>query len=217
MPVRLRAQVQEVLPEQGGVSVARGVISPRILTAVYRARHRAARQAHHGSRAADVPALRQRPEFVAQALVDWLKAEGVSTAHIQPGKPWQNGLNESFNGKLRDECLDMEWFPNRREAVVVIEAFRKKYNEQRPHSSLDYRTPLEFKALVSQRTANSAPQPHAVAATSTALPWRVPRRVQLPSSSEGRKRPRIGVRTSGRSDGDRQPSRVPEGTTRTTR
>ena len=54
-------------------------------------------------------------------------------------------LNESFNGKFRDECLDMEWFPNRREAVVVIEQFRRRYNQVRPHSSLGYRTPFEYK------------------------------------------------------------------------
>lgn len=90
------------------------------------------------------------PEFVAQALVDWLKSEGVETAHTAPGKPWQNGLNESFNGKLRDECLDMEWFPNRREAVVIIEGYRVKYNEERPHSSLGYLTPMEFKKLVEE-------------------------------------------------------------------
>jgi len=72
----------------------------------------------------------------------------VSTAYSAPGKPWQNGLNESFNGKLRDECLDTEWFPNRREAVVVIEEFRKHYNQVRPHSSLGYRTPHEYKRLL---------------------------------------------------------------------
>jgi putative transposase len=88
------------------------------------------------------------PEFVAQAVQDWFKEEGVSTAYSAPGKPWQNGLNESFNGKLRDECLDTEWFPNRREAVVVIEEFRKHYNQVRPHSSLGYRTPHEYKRLL---------------------------------------------------------------------
>ena len=57
-------------------------------------------------------------------------------------------MNESFNGKFRDECLDTEWFPNRREAVVVIEEYRKQYNDVRPHSSLGYRTPHEFKRLL---------------------------------------------------------------------
>ena len=63
---------------------------------------------------------------------------------IVPGKPWQNGLNESFNGKLRDECLNAEWFRSRAEARVIIEDFRKHYNEVRPHSSLGYQTPAAF-------------------------------------------------------------------------
>jgi putative transposase len=88
------------------------------------------------------------PEFVAQALRDWFTAEGISTAYSAPGKPWQNGLNESFNGKFRDECLNAEWFLNRREALVVIEGYRKSYNAVRPHSSLGYRTPHEFKRLL---------------------------------------------------------------------
>ncbi len=88
------------------------------------------------------------PEFIAQAVQDWLAAEGIETAYIAPGKPWQNGLNESFNGKFRDECLDAEWFPTRKEAVVVIEAYRDEYNSFRPHSSLGDRTPLEFTRLL---------------------------------------------------------------------
>ena len=62
-----------------------------------------------------------------------------------PGKPWQNGTDESFNGKLRDECLSLEWFRSRREAAVIIEAWRRHYNAVRPHSSLNYMTPHEFK------------------------------------------------------------------------
>ena len=78
-------------------------------------------------------------------MLRWLAAEGINTAHIDPGKPWQNGLDESFNGKFRDECLNMEWFRNRREATAIIESWRKHYNEVRPHSSLAYLTPREFK------------------------------------------------------------------------
>jgi putative transposase len=70
---------------------------------------------------------------------------GIETALIDPGKPWQNGTDESFNGKLRDECLGMEWFRNRAEAATVIETFRAHYNAVRPHSSLGYLTPNEFK------------------------------------------------------------------------
>jgi putative transposase len=86
------------------------------------------------------------PEFVAKEVKDWLKKSGVETAYIDAGKPWQNGLNESFNGKLRDECLNLEWFRNRAEAKVVIEQWRKHYNEKRPHSSLGYKTPAQFRA-----------------------------------------------------------------------
>jgi putative transposase len=86
------------------------------------------------------------PEFVAKQGKQWLNRSGVETAYIDSGKPWQNGLNESFNGKLRDECLNLEWFKNRAEAKVVIEQWRKQYNEQRRHSSLGYKTPAQFRA-----------------------------------------------------------------------
>lgn len=87
------------------------------------------------------------PEFVSTAVLTWLTAAGIRTAHIEPGKPWQNGSNESFNGKFRDECLSVEWFRSRAEATVLIEAWRKHYNHVRPHSSLDYRTPRAFRRL----------------------------------------------------------------------
>ena len=85
------------------------------------------------------------PEFVAAAVLRWLTDEKIETAHIAPGKPWQNGTDESFNGKLRDECLNIEWFRSRREAAAIIESWRRHYNEVRPHSSLAYLTPEEFK------------------------------------------------------------------------
>ena len=83
-------------------------------------------------------------EFVSKAILEWLEKSGIETALIDPGKPWQNGMDESFNGKFRDECLSLEWFRSRREAKVIIETWRRHYNEVRPHSSLDYLTPLEF-------------------------------------------------------------------------
>jgi putative transposase len=86
------------------------------------------------------------PEFVSTALLRWARDEGIDMAIIEPGKPWQNGCTESFNGKFRDECLSLEWFRSRAEAKVVIEIWRKHYNEVRPHSSLGYLTPNEFKA-----------------------------------------------------------------------
>ena len=86
------------------------------------------------------------PEFVSRAILQWLLAAGIDTALIDPGKPWQNGTDESFNGKFRDECLNVEWFRTRAEATIVIEQWRRHYNDVRPHSSLGYLTPQEFRA-----------------------------------------------------------------------
>lgn len=85
------------------------------------------------------------PEFVSRAILQWLTTAGIGTAFIDPGKPWQNGADERFNGRLRDECLSLEWFRSRAEAMIVIENWRHHYNAVRPHSSLNYLTPHEFK------------------------------------------------------------------------
>ena len=81
------------------------------------------------------------PEFTAEALREWLAKLDVKTLFIAPGSPWENGYNESFNGKLRDELLNGEIFDTLLEAKVLIEMWRKEYNEVRPHSSLGYRPP----------------------------------------------------------------------------
>ena len=81
------------------------------------------------------------PEFIARALKIWALLNHSETSTIDPGKPWQNGSVESFNGTLRRECLNGEWFSNLREARIVIEQWRWEYNHQRPHSSLRYKTP----------------------------------------------------------------------------
>jgi putative transposase len=81
------------------------------------------------------------PEFVAEELRKWLAKVGTGTLYIEPGSPWENGYCESFNGKLRDECLNGEIFYSLREAQVVIEKWRVHYNTLRPHSSLGYRPP----------------------------------------------------------------------------
>ena len=86
------------------------------------------------------------PEFIARALREWLQENGSQTIYIDPGSPWQNPFCESFNGKFRDECLNMNVFYTLNEARVLIEGFRRLYNSERPHSSLHYLTPLEFKA-----------------------------------------------------------------------
>lgn len=86
------------------------------------------------------------PEFIATAILRWLQTTPTETAFIDPGKPWQNGTDESFNGKFRNECLTLEWFRNRIEAKVSIEQWRRHYNDVRPHMSLGDLTPNEFKA-----------------------------------------------------------------------
>ena len=96
------------------------------------------------------------PEFVSKAVLKWLLQSNIDTALIDPGKPWQNGADESFNGKFRDECLSLEWFRNRTEAKIVIENWRRHYNEVRPHSSLSYQTPVEFKSKRSSTNPNGA-------------------------------------------------------------
>jgi putative transposase len=80
-------------------------------------------------------------EFTATAVCEWLGRLGVETLFIEPGSPWENGYNESFNGKLRDELLNGEIFYTLTEAKVLIERWRQQYNTFRPHSSLGYRPP----------------------------------------------------------------------------
>lgn len=81
------------------------------------------------------------PEFIAQAVRDWIAAVGAKTAYIEPGSPWENGYCESFNGRFRDELLNGEIFYSLREAQIIIEEWRKHYNTKRPHSALGYRPP----------------------------------------------------------------------------
>jgi len=81
-------------------------------------------------------------EFTSKATREWIGGVGVKTAYIEPGSPWENGYNESFNGKLRDELLNTEIFYTLKEAQVLIEQWRKHYNEVRPHSALGYKPPV---------------------------------------------------------------------------
>lgn len=82
-------------------------------------------------------------EFTSNTVLKWCHERGQKWEYIQPGKPHQNGNAESFNGKLRDECLNENWFTNLEEARRLIEKWREEYNGQRPHSALDRRTPNE--------------------------------------------------------------------------
>lgn len=96
------------------------------------------------------------PEFISKAVLKWMSDSGIDTALIDPGKPWQNGANESFNGKFRDECLGMQWFKNRIDAKVAIEDWRQMFNEVRPHSSLKNLTPAEYARRISTRSPEQA-------------------------------------------------------------
>lgn len=93
------------------------------------------------------------PEFRGRALAAWSEERGVRLEFIQPGKPVQNAYVESFNGRLRDECLNANWFTSLSDARRKIETWRQDYNQQRPHSSLDYLPPAEFARKVAEMTA----------------------------------------------------------------
>jgi putative transposase len=87
------------------------------------------------------------PEFVSRRLPAWCAQKRVLLRYIDPGKPMQNGHAESFNGRLREECLHTNWFLHLADARRIIESWRQDYNAQRPPSALAYRTPQEFAAL----------------------------------------------------------------------
>jgi putative transposase len=91
------------------------------------------------------------PEFTSRHFLAWCEERKIQLIHIQPGRPMQNGRAESFNGRLRDECLNANWFPTLMEAQQKVEQWRSEYNLERPHSSLGYLTPAEF--------ADTAPSP----------------------------------------------------------
>jgi putative transposase len=93
------------------------------------------------------------PEFRGRALAAWSEERGVRLEFIQPGKPAQNAYIESFNGRLRDECLNANWFTSLSDARRKVETWRLDYNQQRPHSSLDYLSPAEFARKAAEMTA----------------------------------------------------------------
>ncbi len=107
-------------------------------------------------------------EFTAEAVRDWLERLGVRTAYIEPGSPWENGYNESFNGKLRDELLNGEIFDTLLEAKVLIERWRREYNTIRPHSALGYLPPAP-EARLAGPAKNTQPGPSHPTLTALAL------------------------------------------------
>ncbi len=100
------------------------------------------------------------PEFIAQAIQAWLASSGAATLYIAPGSPWENAYIESFNSRFRDELLNAETFACLKEAQVLVEAYRRQYNHQRPHSSLGYQTPAAFAvACLATAPASAGPAP----------------------------------------------------------
>jgi putative transposase len=99
------------------------------------------------------------PEFVARKTRTWLMANDVDTRYIDPGSPWQNAYGESFNDKLRSECLNLEIFYSVKESKILTNQWRLHYNNERPHSSLGYLTPSEFEENYNAMNAG-APPPH---------------------------------------------------------
>jgi len=107
--------------------------------------------------AAEVPRragqpLDNGPELIAWALRDWCRLSGAQTSYIEPGAPWENPYVESFNGRVRDELLNVEEFTSLTVAQVVVEAWRIQYNTYRPHSALGGLTPAEYAATWTSTT-----------------------------------------------------------------
>ena len=96
------------------------------------------------------------PEFIAKAVRKWLEGKS-GTIYIEPGSPWENPYIESFNGKFRDECLNMELFMSVHDAQEIVEAWRQEYNRYRPHSALGYETPAAFAGRAVSSVSPTAP------------------------------------------------------------
>ncbi len=111
------------------------------------------------------------PEFTSRRMLSWAEDWKVGLVHIQPGRPMQNGHVESFHGRLRDECLNASWFRTLNDVRCTLAAWREEYNCERPHSSLDYRTPYEFKlALEEIRAMPRIPSPTTTSNTTDPKP-----------------------------------------------
>ncbi|MGQ9688898.1 MAG: integrase core domain-containing protein, partial [Desulfobaccales bacterium] len=135
--LRLLTIIDEFTRESLEIEVARSLPAPAVINVLSRL------FAHRG--APVYVRSDNGPEFVAVAIKEWLAQCGVKTHYINPGSPWQNAYGESFNDKFRDECLNQEVFHSVAEARIITRGWRQSYNAERPHSSLGYLTPLEFR------------------------------------------------------------------------
>jgi putative transposase len=133
--IKCLALVDEFTRESLAIEVQRSIPSSRLIQAL------AAAFEDYG--VPEIIRCDNGPEFISWTLRLFLKRRGVRLVLIQPGSPWQNGYAESFIGTFRDNCLDVEVFRNLADAQVRIEAWRKFYNEDRPHSMIGYLKPRE--------------------------------------------------------------------------
>ena len=140
-PVRLLTVVDEYTRECLAIHVGRSLRSPHVIECLGDLMVQRGVPEHLRSD--------NGPEFTARAVRLWLQGVGATTLFITPGSPWENGYVESFNGKLRDELLDREFFDTLWEVQVLTEQWRHEYNHQRPHSALGYRPPAPEAILTS--------------------------------------------------------------------
>ena len=137
-PVKILNVTDEFTKEALAIDIRRSITADdtvEVLEALVRAR----------GRAPEFLRMDNGPEFIADVLQDWCKERDINAAYVDPASPWQNGFVESFNGHLRDEFLNLEIFDSMWEIRTLLEDQRQTYNHYRPHSSLGYLTPVEFK------------------------------------------------------------------------
>jgi putative transposase len=101
------------------------------------------------------------PEFTSRRMLAWSEDWKIGLVHIQPGRPMQNGHVESFHGRLRDECLNASWFRTLNDVRSTLANWRQEYNWERPHSSLGYQTPEQFRQSTGYANVEGQPRlPH---------------------------------------------------------
>ena len=144
--IRMLTVIDQFTRECIGLEADRSMSGPKVVAALTQAIGE--RGATPGSITLD-----NGTEFTGRAMEAWAIQAGVQLCFIRPGRPVENGFIESFNGRLRDECLNARWFVNLNDARRKIEAWRNQYNGERPHSSLAYRTPAEFAKICSELTS----------------------------------------------------------------
>jgi len=151
--IRILTVIDQFTRECVSLEADRSMSGPKVVTALMRA------IAERGAAPQSIT-LDNGSEFAGRAMEAWAMQTGVQLCFIRPGRPVENGFIESFNGRLRDECLNVEWFTSLEEAREKLAAWRDHYNHQRPHSALDDRPPAMFAALhgvIPQRFALSEP------------------------------------------------------------